>query len=193
LSNAQRLMEYAARSYEVLYGGEKSVLGGLKLALQDIREIKGIDSSLRVSPEELDSLFFLLEDAAVALREYAGRVVFDPQRLSEVDERLALLAGLKRKYGGSLDAVLRTGEALESELGGMSAVEEEISVVETEASALKELLLEQARGLTAESDGLPESSRRPSNGKSRRSGWPRPVSRPWCPPRRRGTGAARLC
>ncbi len=150
LSNAQRLMEYAARSYEVLYEGEKSVLGGLKLALQDIREIKGIDSSLRVSPEELDPLFFLLEDAAVALREYAGRVVFDPQRLSEVDERLALLAGLKRKYGGSLDAVLRTGEALESELGGMSVVEEEISVVEKQASALKERLLEQARGLTEE-------------------------------------------
>lgn len=153
LSNAQKLMEYAARSYEVLYGGERSVLGGLKSALQGIREIKGIDSSLRVSPEELDSLFFQLEDAAVALREYAGRIVFDPQRLAEVDERLALLAGLKRKYGGSLDAVLRTGEALESELGGMSAVEEEISVVEKEVSALKERLLEQARELTAERRG----------------------------------------
>ncbi len=149
LSNAQKLRDHAARAYEALYGREGSLLGALREALRDIGEIKKIDPSLKASPEELDSLFFHLEDAALALRDYLGRIAFDPQRLAGIDDRLDHLGKLKRKYGGSLEEVLKAGAGIEAELKSMASIEEEISGLAKEISSRHAVLLEKARELSA--------------------------------------------
>jgi DNA repair protein RecN (Recombination protein N) len=148
LSHAQKLMEYASRSYEALYGRTGSILGELKIALQDVREIKRIDSSIALSPEALDSLFFQLEDTALVLRNYLGRITFDPERLSEIDDRLEQIVKLKRKYGGTVDNILKAREETETELSEMASMEEDIARTEQEQLTRKKALIDCADRLT---------------------------------------------
>lgn len=144
LSHAQKLADHASKAYGVLYGREGSVLGELKTALQNIREIRKIDPSLKVSPEDVDSVFFHLEDAALALRDYMNRITFDPERLAEIEDRLEQLNRLKRKYGGTLDHVLKSAADIDEELKNMASIEEEISRLSDEAASRKTALLEHA-------------------------------------------------
>jgi len=149
LSNARKLADLAAGAYGTLYGREGSVLGELKAALRDICEIRRIDPSLGVSPEDMDSLFFHLEDAALALRDYLNRITVDPERLSEIEDRLEQLNKLKRKYGGTLEGVLKAAADVEEELNRMASMDEEISRLSGENASRKAVLLERAEGLSA--------------------------------------------
>ncbi len=148
LGHAQKLTDHASRSYEALYGREGSILGELRAALQNIREIKKIDPSLKASPEDLDSAFFHLEDAALALRDYLKKITFDPERLAEIEDRLEQLNRLKRKYGGTLDQVMKTAADVEEELKNMASIDEEISRLSDESASRKAVLLEHAGALS---------------------------------------------
>jgi len=148
LSNARKLADLAAKAYDSLYGREGSVLGELKTALHDVREIRKIDSSLGVSPEDMDSLFFHLEDAALALRDYMNRITVDPERLSEIEERLEQLHRLKRKYGGTLEGVLKAAADMEKELEHITSIDDEISRLSGESASRKTVLLERAAHLS---------------------------------------------
>ncbi len=76
--NARRLSELAGAAYETLYEGKESMLGELSAVSSQIREIRKIDTSLAISPEGLDSLIFSLEDKALLLRDYLGKISYDP-------------------------------------------------------------------------------------------------------------------
>lgn len=148
LSNAKKLGEHADRSYEILYAGENSILGRLGQVLDDIKEIKQIDSKFGVSVGDLDSAFFNLEEIAFRLRDYRNEITFDPERHEEIDERLEFLGRLKRKYGGTLDSIFNKKEAIKEELKDISFLEEEIEKISDEIVRKKKLLLEMARGLS---------------------------------------------
>lgn len=144
LNHAQKLEEHASRAYGILYGQEGSLLGELRTVLQSIREIKKIDPSLKVSSEELDSISFNLEDAALALRDYMNRIAADPERLLEIEDRLEQVNRLKRKYGGTLDSVMKSAAEIEGELNNMASIDEEISKLSNESALQKAILLERA-------------------------------------------------
>lgn len=148
LGSARKLADLAARAYDALYGREGSVLGELKAALQDVREIRKIDPSLGVSPEDMDSHFFHLEDAALALRDYLNRITVDPERLGEIEDRLEQLRGLKRKYGGTLEGTLKAASDMEEELEHMASIDEEISRLSGESDSRRAVLLEHAARLS---------------------------------------------
>jgi DNA repair protein RecN (Recombination protein N) len=81
-----------------------------------------------------------LEDTALALRDYVKKLPRDPGRLDEIEGRLELLSKLKRKYGGSLESVLRTKESVEEELVGLETVTGDIERI-TEQISLREAQL----------------------------------------------------
>ncbi len=140
LAHAGRLLEIAEASHEALYGRQGSILAELSRISSQVREIRRIDPEFRVSPEELDSVTIQLEDAALALRDYMKKLPQDTARLNEIEERLELLSKLKRKYGGSLESVLRTWEAVEEELRGLEIVTGDIEKI-TEQVNLREAQL----------------------------------------------------
>ena len=74
----------------------------------------------------MEELYYRIEEAAFTLRDYAKRLSFDPARMEALEERLELLGRLKRKYGGTLDAVLAKQAEAEEELRNIASVEEEI-------------------------------------------------------------------
>jgi DNA repair protein RecN (Recombination protein N) len=115
-----------------------------------IREIRRIDPSFSVSDEELKSIAIQLEDAARGLRDYLGKIPSDPARLAEIDDRLEVIGRLKKKYGGSVESVLKTGQSLKSELEGLSSVAGEMESLDQEIKLKKDALQELGGALSAE-------------------------------------------
>ena len=149
LANVQKLMDLAGAAYETLYGKGGAVLAEFRGVVSAVKEIRKIDAGLKLTEQELEEIYFRIEEAAFALRDYAKRLSFDPVRLEAVEERLELLGRLKRKYGGTLDAVLMRQAEAEREMGEISSLEEEIEALTTNIAAERERLMEAAEALSA--------------------------------------------
>lgn len=123
LTNAERLAEDAAVAYTLISGGDDvhqpgalSAVQALRQASQRVGEIASLDSSARELAERLSELVFLLEDIAVEIRDYRENAEADPERLAAVEERLDDLKALKRKYGATVEEVIRFGADASEEL-----------------------------------------------------------------------------
>lgn len=150
LENTQKLMDYAGKVYDTLYGKKGSVLGELREAMASIREIKRIDTGLHIAEDDLEALFYQLEDAALIVRDYAKNLSFDATRLEAIEERLTTIGRLKRKYGGTLEQVLQKRAEMEEELRGISSVAEEIGQISKTMTLLRSQLMETAGNLSQE-------------------------------------------
>ncbi|MDO8723617.1 MAG: DNA repair protein RecN [Syntrophales bacterium] len=150
LENAQKLMDYAGRVYNTLYGKEGSVLEEFRGAITNIREIKGIDARLHIAEDDLEALFYQIEDAALTIRDYAKNLSFDAARLEAIEERLTTIGRLKRKYGGTLEDVLQKRGEMEEELRTISSVAEGIERVSKTMAVLRSQAMEMAGNLSQE-------------------------------------------
>ena len=148
LANVQKLMDYADAAYETLYGKGGSVLAEFRGAVSAVKEIQKIDTGLKLSEQEMEELYYRIEEAAFTLRDYAKRLSFDPARLEAVEERLEFLGRLKRKYGGTLEAVLGKQAEAEKEIGEISSLEEQMGALIREIAVARGRLMEEAGELS---------------------------------------------
>lgn len=137
LSNAERLYESANTALEILYSQSGSALELIKKAGSKVTDISIIDESMRVTLDAINSASASIEDAALTLRDYVGRISFDPERLNEIEERLDLIGRLKRKYGSTVSEILKYREEVDRELDGIERAEERIGELEREGERLK--------------------------------------------------------
>jgi DNA repair protein RecN (Recombination protein N) len=148
LGNAQRLDAYAGRAHDALYVAEGSVLERLGGVVDDIKEIRKIDPTLKISEEDMDSVFFNLEEISFVLRDYVKGITFDPVRLEAIEDRLEYLGRLRRKYGATIEDILRRKEEITEELEGIAYLGEEIARLSDEISQRETLLLGKAGDLS---------------------------------------------
>lgn len=148
LNNIQKLIDYAAHAHDRLYGKSGCILEELKRTITEIRDIRKIDNQLNLQEQELDALYFQLEDAASTLRDYTRHLSFDPDRLAFIDDRLETLGRLKRKHGGTLEAVLAKQTAMEAELEEIGATDEEMGKVSAELDIQTGLMRQKALALS---------------------------------------------
>jgi DNA repair protein RecN (Recombination protein N) len=119
LQNAERLTAITRGGYEALYesdGAVCEVLGGLTTELQSVA---GIDMELGSLAETVQRSLFELEDVSTQLRSYLGRITFEPDRLEAIEERLATLTRLKRKYAPSLHEVMKLRDDFDREIADL--------------------------------------------------------------------------
>ncbi|MCF8054262.1 MAG: DNA repair protein RecN [Deltaproteobacteria bacterium] len=147
LANAQKLADYAHNALSLLYLDNGSVTEKMRKILTDIQVIAKIDSRLQVPSREFEGLCYQLEDAATALREYANTLVFSPERLAEVEERLELIKQLKRKHGGDVARIIAKHAEISAEIEQLLRLDEEIASVATEIEVLDNELLIRAQEL----------------------------------------------
>jgi DNA repair protein RecN (Recombination protein N) len=140
LANIRKLIDLAEAAYETLYGKSGSVLMEFRGVSSAVKEIGKIDASLKISGQEMDELYYRIEDAAFILRDYAKSLLFDPARIEAVDERLEQLGRLKRKYGGTLDAVLAKFAEAEEGIRHIAAAEGEIEALSADIAAERKRL-----------------------------------------------------
>jgi len=124
LMNVSRLHEHAQSAYDELYEGEPSALSLLGKARRHIEDLVRVDPELSHLAEALAPAEAALDDAAHTLRAYLGKLEADPARLDEIESRLAALERLKRKYGPTLDDVLRFGEDVKTKLSNLENSDE---------------------------------------------------------------------
>ena len=134
----------------MLYEGEEAVAGRLGKYIARLKELARIDSGLNAPVELLDSALAQLQEAASFLRRRTDRVQFDPAAQEQLEERLAEIGRLKRKYQGSIEEILKHGEKLAEELKGLERGEEEIPALERACEQARRSAWESAEALSRE-------------------------------------------
>ena len=132
LVHAERLRNAAEEAYSYLYEDESSVLDRLALVWKRVSELAEIDPRLGSFEANESVVRPQLEDLALFLRDYREEIRFTPGRLDEVEERLTWLERLKKKYGGSLEAVVAHRDACATELEQMEHQDEQLAVLQQE-------------------------------------------------------------
>ncbi|NOY12262.1 MAG: DNA repair protein RecN [Deltaproteobacteria bacterium] len=122
LLHAEKLTAATAGGYDLLYAGQQPVCGQLDVVAEQLEALCRIDPQLGVLAETVRNCLYSLEDVADELRGYADKLDFEPQRQQQVEERLALLATLKRKYAPTVEELLAYQRRIETELADLSDV-----------------------------------------------------------------------
>jgi len=148
LGSAEKLAEAARYGEESLYAGEAAAAATLGKIAGRLGELTGTDPRLGDVAKLVDEAQTLVEEAGWRLREYAEKVVFDPQRLEAVENRLAEIGKLKRKYGDSIEAVLSFLDAAARELADLDLGEEGTAALERETEAAARAAREAAATLS---------------------------------------------
>ncbi len=110
LANAEKLFAAAMSAYDQLYEGGASAEVSLRAALRNVEELARYDARFEASAQQLESARAVVGDVSDSLRDYAERINASPERLAEIEDRLALLDRLKRKYGRTVTEVIAFGE-----------------------------------------------------------------------------------
>lgn len=110
LANAEKLYAAAMGGFDQLYEGGASAEVALRAALRNVEELARYDGRFTESAQQLESARATLADVSASLRDYAEGINASPERLAEIEDRLAVLDRLKRKYGKSVTEVIAFGE-----------------------------------------------------------------------------------
>ena len=110
LANAEKIYGAAINAFDLLYEGNASTSSSLRAAQKHLEELVRYEPKFLEALGALESARISVEDVGVTLRDYAGGIQASPERLAEIEERLALLDRLKRKYGPTLDQTIAFGE-----------------------------------------------------------------------------------
>ncbi len=149
LKNAAALVSTVEAALESLHGGEGSATERIGSVRRSLEKMGRIDPALAAEAEAAAELLFRLEERCEALRSYLKTVEFEEGRLEEIEARLDRLNRLKRKYGGSLVAVLEERARAAAELAAVERLEEEIRETEEAIGRLEEVLRREALALSA--------------------------------------------
>src|SRR5260370_5737700 len=122
LSNAERLRELCTLIYGSIKGSDlagddfKPALDQLSGAQRSLSELVRLDKTMEEYAEALAEAIYQLEDVATSISSYEADIEDDPRRLAEIQERLDLLSKLKRKYGATVEEILKHAAADQAEL-----------------------------------------------------------------------------
>ena len=112
LENAEQLYASTQGLYEMLFEDENAVHDQLVVARNDLQDLARIDDAFEEHVDEIESAQIIVSELANFLQDYNAHIEFDPQRLEEIRERITEIETLKRKYGGTLEAVLKHREEI---------------------------------------------------------------------------------
>ncbi|MCD4788018.1 MAG: DNA repair protein RecN [Desulfobacterales bacterium] len=136
LKNGEELYSAVYSSIEDLYSAKGAVVERLVEVKKNLDKATAIDPELTPKAKELSEATFRIEDIAEELRTYLKIITIDDKRLEEVESRLDILTRLKRKYGGTLEAVISHLETIDQDLSGIENISGQINDIETKLSEL---------------------------------------------------------
>ena len=148
LANAERVRTAAMAAYDALYESNSSAAANVRAATRQIEELLRFDEQFRDAIPELESARITIEDIGQRLRDYGEGIEASPERLAEVEDRLATLDRLKRKYGPTLQDVIALGDELERKLSEMDNKDETLRKLRIELKNAAEKYLDASRALS---------------------------------------------
>ena len=147
LANVEKLTTLCQTSYSRIYEDDGAAVVRVRQSLKDVAELAEYETSFRDYLEGLESARAVLEDLSFTLRDFSDRLEFSPARLAEIEDRLAELSRLKRKYGGSLAASLEHLARAEDRLRQIETSDERERELSAALAVARERYLELAGSL----------------------------------------------
>jgi DNA repair protein RecN (Recombination protein N) len=148
LANAEKIYSAAMNAFDLLYEGPSSTSSSLRAAQKNIEELARYEPKFQEALSAIDSARISVEDVGATLRDYAGGIQASPEHLAEVEDRLALLDRLKRKYGPTLEEVIHLGEDVSRKLSEMENKDEILGKLRQELDRAAQEYLSAARTIS---------------------------------------------
>jgi DNA repair protein RecN (Recombination protein N) len=149
LANLEKVRAAASSAYGELYEEDGSAGSRLALVSRSLDELRRYDAAFDPYFEPLASARAALEDLALFLRDYLGKLEANPRRLEEIEDRLALVDRLKRKYGSTIEAMLAYRDEIRKRLSGLEHADERrgevVSLLERVSAEYRDAALELSR------------------------------------------------
>ena len=149
LVNRERVFALANEAYVLLHESEHSIHGQLDRLTHIVRQLAEFDSTWASHMESLRDSLYRLEDLTYVARDYTGNIDFSPERLDQVERRLADLDRLKGKYGNSMEEVLNFADQCETRLAELVSSNDTSTRLGEELNAALRDYLELAEALSS--------------------------------------------
>ena len=149
VANADKLNRLCTESYAALYDDDHAILGGLNAVWKRVGELATLDpAAFGPYVERRDAIRTELEELAFACRDYASNLDSSPDRLQQIEDRLAQIERLKRRYGPTLDEVLQKRAAVDAELASLDNSADRAAELERQLADARDAYLKAARDLS---------------------------------------------
>jgi DNA repair protein RecN (Recombination protein N) len=148
LANAEKIYNSAMQAFDLLYEGTASTSASLRSAQKHLEELIRYEPKFQEALASLDTARISVEDVGASLRDYAGGIEASPEHLAQIEDRLALLDRLKRKYGPTLEDVIRLGGEVTQKLSEIENKDEFLRQLRVELSSAAEVYLQSARTIS---------------------------------------------
>jgi DNA repair protein RecN (Recombination protein N) len=150
LANAEKLYAAAMAAFEELYEGGSSAEVALRSAVRHVEELARYDSRFQEAAQQLASARAAVGDVSASVRDYAEGIDASPERLAEIEDRLASLDRLKRKYGKTVAEVIEFGEDVALKLAEVEDRDELLKTLRSAVDDQSKAYQSAARALHAE-------------------------------------------
>ncbi|HUD67173.1 MAG TPA: DNA repair protein RecN [Candidatus Sulfotelmatobacter sp.] len=148
LANAEKIYNAAMNAFDLLYEGNGSTASSLRAAQKQVEELARYEPKFQEALAALETARISVEDVGATVRDYAGGIHASPDHLAQVEDRLALLDRLKRKYGPSLDEVIQFGAEVARKLSEVENKDEILKQLRVELGQAAAEYLQTARALS---------------------------------------------
>jgi DNA repair protein RecN (Recombination protein N) len=148
LANAEKIYNAAMNAFDLLYEGNGSTASSLRAAQKQVEELVRYEPKFQEALAALETARISVEDVGATVRDYAGGIHASPEHLAQVEDRLALLDRLKRKYGPTLEEVIQFGADVSRKLSEVENKDEILRGLRSELAQAAAEYLRAARVLS---------------------------------------------
>jgi DNA repair protein RecN (Recombination protein N) len=148
LANAEKIYNAAMNAFDLLYEGNGSTASSLRAAQKQVEDLARFEPKFNEALSALETARISVEDVGATVRDYAGGIHASPEHLAQVEDRLALLDRLKRKYGPTLDEVIQFGAEVARKLSEVENKDEILRQLRAELNQAAQQYLRLARALS---------------------------------------------
>ena len=147
LKNASKLSQFAQMAEDALDGAEHSTLQAIHKIMQRAQELQALDPVLSEKAEAFAQARSLIEDGLFEIRQRVSKIEADPQHLEKLEEKFSSIRKLQKKFGPTVEDILRTLKDYETEIGHLENSENHLEEMTSEAKKLAEDLKKMANEL----------------------------------------------
>lgn len=149
LQNSEKIYQSMEESYRLVFGGTPSTLDCIYRAMSSLKSISEFSTDIHSIEDEFSDIYFRLEDISREMSRIRNTVNFSQEELDQALERIDVIKGLKRKYGGSVEAVLAYANELSEKLSNIANFDGLKEKLESELKETETLLLSASQKLSA--------------------------------------------
>ena len=147
LANVEKLTSLSLETYRLVYEDDSAALARVRQAAKNLAELVEYERRFAAHTDGIDTARAVLEDLAFELRDYSEKLEFSPARLAEIEDRLAEISRLKRKYGGTIESALEHLARSEDRLQHIERADERETELVAQTTAARDHYIERAKKL----------------------------------------------